>query len=115
MVTAAILVFPDWEKTFHFHVDASVITLGAILAQPREGESKQSYSICWQKIVRVGTKLQYHRERRLSYGLCTSEVQTLLIGKKFQDVYRPFISQIPRQQASVGVDNLYMVIVVPET
>ena len=31
MVTAPILVFPDWEKTFHVHVDASTITLGAIL------------------------------------------------------------------------------------
>jgi hypothetical protein len=32
MVTTPILVFPDWEKTFHVHVDASTITLGAILA-----------------------------------------------------------------------------------
>jgi hypothetical protein len=38
MVTAPILVFPDWEKTFHVHVDASSIQLGAILAQPRVGE-----------------------------------------------------------------------------
>jgi hypothetical protein len=33
MVTTPILVFPDWEKTFHIHVDASTITLGAILSQ----------------------------------------------------------------------------------
>jgi hypothetical protein len=37
MVTAPILVFPDWEKTFHVHVDASTIALGAILAQARSG------------------------------------------------------------------------------
>jgi hypothetical protein len=29
-----ILIFPDWENTFHVHVDASNIALGAILAQP---------------------------------------------------------------------------------
>jgi hypothetical protein len=34
MVTTPILVFLDWEKTFHVHVDASTIALGAILAQP---------------------------------------------------------------------------------
>jgi hypothetical protein len=38
MVTTPILVFLDWEKKFHVHVDASVITLGAILAQPRTRE-----------------------------------------------------------------------------
>ena len=38
MVTAPILVFPDWEKTFHIHVDASAISLGAILARLREGD-----------------------------------------------------------------------------
>jgi hypothetical protein len=37
MVTAPIIVFPDWEKTFHVHVDASSITLGSILAQPGVG------------------------------------------------------------------------------
>jgi hypothetical protein len=38
MVTTPILVFLDWEKTFHVDVDASHITLGAILAQPGAGE-----------------------------------------------------------------------------
>jgi len=37
MVTVSILVFPDWKKIFHVHVDASSIALGVILAQPGEG------------------------------------------------------------------------------
>jgi hypothetical protein len=38
MVTVPILVFPDWNKEFHVHIDASSISLGAVLAQPGEGE-----------------------------------------------------------------------------
>ena len=37
MVTTSILVFPDWTKEFHVHIDASLVTLGVILAQPGEG------------------------------------------------------------------------------
>ena len=38
MVTTPILVFPDYEKTFHVHVDASTIPVGATLAQPGAGD-----------------------------------------------------------------------------
>jgi hypothetical protein len=38
MVTVPILVFPDWSKEFHVHVDESSIALGAVLAQTGEGE-----------------------------------------------------------------------------
>ena len=37
MATMPILIFPDWTKEFHVHVDASSITLGIVLTQPREG------------------------------------------------------------------------------
>eukprot|EP00253_Pinus_taeda_P033049 PITA_33049 len=38
MVIAPILVFPNWKKEFHVHVDASCIALEAVLAQDGEGE-----------------------------------------------------------------------------
>ena len=34
MVSAPILIFPDWEKVFHIHVNASGIALMDILTQP---------------------------------------------------------------------------------
>jgi hypothetical protein len=36
MVTTPILVFLDWSKEFHVHVDAFAIALGAVLTQSRE-------------------------------------------------------------------------------
>ena len=38
IVTASILVFLNWKKEFHVHVDASCIALGAVLTQAGEGE-----------------------------------------------------------------------------
>ena len=37
IVSASILAFPDWCKEFHVHVDASLVSLGAVLAQACEG------------------------------------------------------------------------------
>ena len=38
MASTLILVFPDWNKEFHVHVDASSIALGVVLGQPGEGD-----------------------------------------------------------------------------
>jgi hypothetical protein len=38
LVTVPILVFPDWKKEFHVHVDTSSITLVGVLAHPGEGD-----------------------------------------------------------------------------
>ena len=32
MFTATILIFPDWSKVFHVHMDASSIELGVVLS-----------------------------------------------------------------------------------
>jgi len=37
LITTPILIFPNWEKEFHVHVDALGISLGAILTQPEDG------------------------------------------------------------------------------
>ena len=37
MASKPILVFPDWSKEVHVHVDASSIALGMVLVQLGEG------------------------------------------------------------------------------
>jgi hypothetical protein len=50
MVIAPILVFPDWSKEFHVHVDSSSIALGAMLAQPRVGDIDQPLAFASRKL-----------------------------------------------------------------
>ena len=38
MASAPILIFPDWNKEFHVHFDASSTVLGVFLVQPGEGD-----------------------------------------------------------------------------
>jgi hypothetical protein len=34
LVEEPILIFPDWSKKFHVHIDASNVIVGSFLAQP---------------------------------------------------------------------------------
>jgi hypothetical protein len=57
MVIAPILVFPDWEKTFHVHVDASSIALGDILAYLGMRELDHSIEFASRKLSESEPKL----------------------------------------------------------
>jgi hypothetical protein len=62
MVTAPILVFPDWSKEFHVHVDASYIALGVVLAQPGAGDIDHLLAISSRNLST--TKLNYTTTKR---------------------------------------------------
>jgi len=50
MVLAPILVFPNWQKDFHIHVDASLIALGIVLAQEGAGDIDHPISFSNRKL-----------------------------------------------------------------
>jgi hypothetical protein len=49
-VTVPILVFLDWSKEFHVHVDASSISLGVVLAQPSARDIDHCISFASRKL-----------------------------------------------------------------
>jgi len=49
----SILVFSDWKKQFHVHVDASCISLGAVLKQASEGELDHPIAFADRKLSKV--------------------------------------------------------------
>ena len=50
MVTALILVFSDWKKEFHVHVDASCIALRVVLTQATEEEMDHPIAFVSKKL-----------------------------------------------------------------
>jgi hypothetical protein len=70
MVIAPILVFPDWSKDFHVHVDAASITLGAVLAQPGEGDIDHPLSFSSRNLS--ATEVNYTTTKREGLAMvCT--------------------------------------------
>ena len=51
MAIAPILVFPDWKKQFHVHVDMSSVSLGIVLTQPGEGVLDHPISFSSRKLL----------------------------------------------------------------
>ena len=56
MASAPILVFLDWNKEFHVHVDASSVALGVVLVQPGEGDLHHPIAFVYRKLSFVQKK-----------------------------------------------------------
>jgi hypothetical protein len=84
MVTAPILVFLDWEKTFHVHVDASAIVLGTILAQLGAGDL--DHSIAFESRKLSYSKQNYNMIERegLAMFYPLQKYKHYLLGKHFK-------------------------------
>jgi hypothetical protein len=83
MATAPILVFPYWEKTFHVHVDASTIALGAILAQPRAGELDHSIAFARRKLSESEQNYNITEREGLAMVYALQKYRHYLLGKHF--------------------------------
>jgi hypothetical protein len=84
MVTAPILVFPDWSKEFHVHVDASSIALGVVLAQPGVGDINHSLVFSNKKLST--TEINYTTTKRegLAMVYVLQKFRHYLLGGNFK-------------------------------
>ena len=69
MAIEPILVFLDWKKEFHVHVDVSFVMLGVVLMHPGERVDRPSYSLRQQEIIYKREELYHDRKRRVIYGI----------------------------------------------
>ena len=79
-----ILVFSDWKKTFHVHVDASSIALGIILAQPREGGIDHPIAFARRKLSLVERNYTTTEREGLAMVYALQRFRHYLLGSHFK-------------------------------
>jgi hypothetical protein len=84
MVTASILVFPNWSKEFHVHVDASSIGLGAVLAQLRAGDIDHPLSFAIRKLSIAEINYTTTEREGLSMVYALQKFRHYLLGGHFK-------------------------------
>ena len=84
MVTAPILVFPNWSKECHVHIDASSISLGEMLAQPRVGDIDHSLAFASRNLST--TEINYTTTERegLAMVYALQKFHHYLLGGHFE-------------------------------
>jgi hypothetical protein len=97
MVTTPLLVFPCWEKTFHVHVDASGITLGAILVQTGVGELDHPMAFASRRLSESEKNYNTTEREGLTMVYALYKFRHYILGKHFKMFTRPFFHQIPSQ------------------
>jgi hypothetical protein len=84
MVTAPILVFLDWSKEFHVHVDTSSIALGAVLSQLGAGDIDHPLAFATRKLST--TEINYTTTERegLAMVYALQKFRHYLLGGHFK-------------------------------
>ena len=84
MGTVPILVFSDWKKPFHVHVDASSIAVGIILAQPREGGIDHPIAFASRKLSLVERNYMTTEREGLAMVYALQKFWHYLLGSHFK-------------------------------
>jgi hypothetical protein len=84
MVTMPILVFPNWSKEFHVHVDASSIALGEVLAQPGEGDIDHALAFSSGKLSTIEVNYTTIEREGLAMVHALQKFHHYLLGGHFK-------------------------------
>ena len=84
MASAPILVFLDWDKEFHVHMDASSIALGVVLVQPREGDLDHPISFASLKLLSTEKNYTTTEREGLVMVYALQNYRHYLLGSHFK-------------------------------
>lgn len=83
MVIAPILVFLDWSKEFHVHVDSSSIALGTVLVQQGEGEIDHPIAFSSRKLSTAEKNYTTTEREGLAMVYALHKYRHYLLGGNF--------------------------------
>jgi hypothetical protein len=78
------LIFPNWEIEFHVHVDASSITVGAILPQPGEGNMDHPIYFSNRKLSQAERNYTTTEREGLAMIYALKNFRHYLLGSHFK-------------------------------
>lgn len=84
MVTTSILVFQDWTKECHVHVDASSIALGAVLTQEGEGDIGHPMDFSSWKLPTAKNNYTTTKREGLAMVYAVQKYRQYLLGTHFK-------------------------------
>jgi hypothetical protein len=84
LITTPILIFPNQENEFHVHVDASGITLGTILAQPRDGSMHHPIYFARKKFSQVECNYTTTEREGLAMIYTLQKFRHYLLGSHYK-------------------------------
>ena len=84
MATTPILIFLDWKKEFHVHVDASSIELGIVLTQPGEGAIDHPIAFASRKLSTTDKNYTTTEREGLAMVYALQNFRHYLLGGHFK-------------------------------
>jgi len=84
MVAAPILVFPNLNKEFHVHVDASYIALGLVFPQPSVGEIDHPIASASRNLSKEEKNYTTTKRDRLGIMYAFQKFRHHLLGSHFK-------------------------------
>ena len=84
MASAPILVFLDWNKEFHVHVDSFSIALGVVLTQPGEGDLDHPIAYTSRKLSFVERNYTMTEREGLEMVYALQTFRHYLLGGHFK-------------------------------
>ena len=84
IVTTLILVFLDWKKEFHVHVDASCIMLGVVLTHVDEGDLDHPIVFTGRKLSKAEKNYSIIEHKGLAIVYALYKFRHYLLGGHFK-------------------------------